>query len=127
MKMKKTIQTKNAPAPIGPFSQAAVYGGTLYVSGQLALDPATGELAPADIKIQTRRVMDNLMAIVEAAGSTAGNILKCTILLTDMGDFAAMNEVYGSYFEGEPPARICYQVSALPRGAMVEVDAVAAI
>ena len=124
--MKKIIQTKNAPAPIGPFSQATHYNGTLYVSGQLPIDPTTGEIDGTDIQTQTRRVMDNLMAIVEAAGATAANILKCTILLTDMRHFAAMNEVYGSYFAAGPPARICYQVSALPRGAIVEVDAVVA-
>lgn len=125
--MKKIIHTPNAPAPIGPFSQATLHGGTLYISGQLPIDCATGELCEADIKAQTKLVMENLLAIVDAAGATAADILKCTILLTDMAHFGAMNEVYGSFFKGEPPARICYQVSALPKGAIVEIDAVAAV
>ena len=125
--MKKIIQTNNAPAPIGPFSQAVAHGNTLYVSGQLPIDPATGEMDGADVQTQTKRVMQNLLAIVQAAGATAADILKCTILLTDMKDFAAMNEVYGSYFPTEPPARICYQVTALPKGAIVEVDAIVAL
>lgn len=125
--MKKVIQTENAPAPIGPFSQAVAHNGTLYISGQLPIDPATGEIHGTDVKAQTQTVMQNLLAIVEAAGATPSDILKCTILLTDMGNFAAMNEVYGSYFTAEPPARICYQVSALPKGAIVEVDAIVAL
>jgi len=124
--MKKIIQTTHAPAPIGPFSQATAHGGTLYVSGQLPIDPATGEIDGTDVQTQTQRVMQNLLAIVEAAGATAADILKCTILLTDMNDFAAMNAVYGSFFPTDPPARICYQVTALPKGAIVEVDALVA-
>ncbi|MCL2572333.1 MAG: RidA family protein [Defluviitaleaceae bacterium] len=119
-----TVATKNAPAAIGPYSQAKVHGGVLYVSGQLPMCPETGEMEQGDIKAQTRLVMNNLKAIIEAAGSSLENVLKATILLTDMADFAAMNEVYGSYFSGSPPARICYQVCALPRGAAVEIDAV---
>ncbi|MCL2365300.1 MAG: RidA family protein [Defluviitaleaceae bacterium] len=125
--MKKIIQTANAPAPIGPFSQATAHGSTLYVSGQLPIDPTTGEIDGTDVQTQTQRVMQNLLAIVEAAGATPADILKCTILLTDMNDFAAMNAVYGSFFPAEPPARICYQVTALPKGAIVEIDAIVAL
>jgi len=125
--MKKIIQTNLAPAPIGPFSQATAHGGTLYVSGQLPIDPTTGEIEGTDVQTQTQRVMQNLLAIVEAAGATSADILKCTILLTDMNDFAAMNAVYGSFFPTDPPARICYQVTALPKGAIVEVDAIAIV
>jgi len=127
MTMKKIIQTKNAPAPIGPFSQATVHGGTLYVSGQLPIDPGSGEVCGNDVRAQTKLVMENLLAIVEAAGATAEDVLKCTILLTNMGDFAAMNEVYGSFFPQNLPARICYEVCALPKGAIVEVDAIVAL
>ena len=125
--MKKIISTKNAPAAIGPYSQATAHGNTLYVSGQLPIDPGTGEICGTDITAQTHLVMKNLIAILEAAGTKAENILKCTILLTDMAHFAQMNEAYGSYFPAEPPARICYQVTALPKGAIVEIDAIAAL
>jgi len=125
--MKKIINTKNAPAAIGPYSQATVHGNTLYVSGQLPIDPGSGEICGADIAAQTHLVMKNLLAILDAAGTNPGNILKCTILLTDMAHFAQMNEVYASYFPAEPPARICYQVTALPKGAIVEIDAIAAL
>ena len=125
--MKKVISTTNAPAAIGPYSQAIVHNGVLYVSGQLPIDPASGELRLGSITEQTELVMKNLMAIVEAAGATGDNILKCTILLTDMANFVPMNEIYSKFFPGEPPARICYQVTALPRGAAVEVDAICAV
>ena len=125
--MKKIINTKNAPAAIGPYSQATVFNNTLYVSGQLPIDPGSGEICGTDVKAQTKLVMQNLLAIVEAAGAKAENILKCTILLTNMADFVAMNEVYGSFFPNDPPARICYQVTALPKGAIVEIDAIVAL
>ena len=125
--MKKIISTTNAPAAIGPYSQATVYNQILYVSGQLPINPATGELITGDISAQTHQVMQNLSAIVDAAGSRMENILKCTILLTDMADFTAVNEAYATYFPKEPPARICYQVVALPKGADVEIDAVCAL
>ncbi|MCL2190129.1 MAG: RidA family protein [Defluviitaleaceae bacterium] len=125
--MKKIINTKNAPAAIGPYSQATVHNGTLYVSGQLPIDPGSGEICGTDIKAQTTLVMQNLKAIVEAAGAKLENILKCTILLTDMAHFAQMNETYAGFFPSDPPARICYQVTALPKGAIVEIDAIVAL
>lgn len=125
--MKKIITIKNAPAAIGPYSQATVHEKTLYVSGQLPIDPATGDMATGDIVAQTHQVIKNLLAIINAAGSTAADVLKVTILLTDMAHFSAVNEVYASYFDSNPPARICYQVVALPKGACVEMDAIAAI
>ena len=123
--MRKIVNTDKAPAAIGPYVQATVHNGTVYVSGQLPIDPATGEFCPGGVSEQTTQVMKNLSAILEAAGSSVDKLLKCTILLTDMADFAKMNEVYASFFPGEPPARICYQVTALPKGAMVEIDAIA--
>ena len=125
--MKKTIQTQNAPGAIGPYSQGVVHGNTLYVSGQLPLCPTTGEMVNSTIEAETHQVLKNLQAIIEAAGSNLGNVLKATILLTDMANFAVVNEVYASYFPQDPPARICYQVTALPKGANVEIDAICAI
>jgi len=125
--MKKVVSTSNAPAAIGPYSQATIYNQVLYISGQLPIDPSTGEMVGDDISRETHQVMRNLAAIVEAAGGKMENVLKATILLTDMGCFAAVNEVYSSYFPENPPARICYQVVALPKGARVEVDAVCAL
>ena len=125
--MKKIISTGNAPAAIGPYSQATVHNQTLYVSGQLPIDPTTGEMVAGDIAQETHQVMKNIAAIVEAAGGNMENVLKATVLLTDLANFAAMNEVYGSYFPQNPPARICYQVVALPKGARVEVDAIVAL
>jgi 2-iminobutanoate/2-iminopropanoate deaminase len=125
--MKKIISTPNAPAPIGPFSQATAFNGVLYVSGQLPVDAATGEVCTGSIGEQTTLVMNNIKAIVDAAGATMADVLKCTILLTDMADFAAVNEAYGAFFSDDPPARICYQVSALPRSVDVEVDAMVAL
>ena len=123
----KTISTKNAPAAIGPYSQAKVYGGVAYISGQLPMHPATGEMELGDIKAQTKLTLENLAAIVEASGSSMDKVLKATILLTDMANFAAVNEVYASFFKDSPPARICYQVCALPKGAAVEIDAICAV
>ena len=125
--MKTIVNTDKAPAAIGPYSQATVHNGVVYVSGQLPIDPVTGELETGDIAAQTRLVMKNLAAIIDAAGSNMDNVLKCTILLTDMAHFAQVNEVYASFFTGSPPARICYQVSALPKGVAVEVDAICAV
>jgi 2-iminobutanoate/2-iminopropanoate deaminase len=127
--MKEIIVTKKAPAAIGPFySQGTVHNGTLYVSGQLAIDPASGEICPGDITAQTHFVMQNISAIVDAAGGKMEDVLKCTVLLTDMAHFSKMNEAYASHFHGEPPARICYQVSELPKkGAIVEIDAIVAV
>jgi len=125
--MKKIVNTTKAPAAIGPYSQGTVHNGTLYVSGQLPINPESGEMVTGDIKAETTMVLKNLEAIVTEAGGKLENILKATILLTDMGDFAAVNEVYGGFFPSEPPARICYQVCGLPKGARVEIDAICAL
>ena len=126
MKMKmKIIETDRAPAAIGPYSQAVVAGGILYVSGQIPLDPATGEIVEGGLVAQTNRVMENLKAVVEAAGGEVGSIVKVTIYLTDMQQFATVNEIYGTYFSAPYPARACVEVSALPKGVEIEMDAVA--
>ena len=126
--MRTIVSTTNAPAAIGPYSQATVHNGVIYVSGQLATCPVTNELyTGGDIAQETHQVMKNIAAIVEAAGSSMDNMLKCTVLLTDIGNFAQVNEVYAGYFKGSPPARICYEVCALPRGAHVEIDAICAV
>jgi 2-iminobutanoate/2-iminopropanoate deaminase len=122
--MPAAITTQAAPAAIGPYSQAIRAGEFLFVSGQIPLDPATGAVVGADVRAQTRRVLDNLRAIVEAAGATLGLVVKTTVYLADMSDFPALNEEYGRYF-GEPaPARVTVQVARLPRDARVEIDAV---
>ncbi len=124
--MKKTvINTTNAPGAIGPYSQAISTGEMVFVSGQLPIDMATGELENKDIKAATKNSMDNLKAILAEAGLSMKDVVKTQIFLTDLGDFVAMNEVYGSYFEGEFPARSCYQVAGLPKGATVEIEAIA--
>ena len=125
--MKKAISTENAPATIGPYSQAIAHGQTLYISGQLPIDPATGELIDGDIAQQTEQVMQNISAIVTASGGKMENVLKTTILLTDLANFAVVNEAYAKFFPVAPPARVCYQVVALPKGAQVEIDAICAI
>ena len=122
--MKKIIVTGHAPAAIGPYSQGVLAAGTLYVSGQLPLDPATGTISEG-IAAQTARALDNLGAILRQTGCGYENVVKTTVLLADMADFAAMNEVYARYFATEPPARACYQVARLPKDALVEIEAVA--
>lgn len=125
---KHVVATDRAPRAIGPYSQAIAHGGLVFCSGQIALDPHTGEMVgAADVRVQARRVLDNLKAVVEAAGSSLDRVLRCTIYLTDLGDFGAVNEIYGSYFAGAPPARATVQVAGLPKGGMVEIDAIAAI
>ncbi len=124
--MKKAIHTENAPAAIGPYSQATVHGDTLYVSGQIPVDPKTGEM-PTDIKEQTRQSLENLKAIIESAGSDMNSVLRCGIFIKDMNDFAAINEVYSSFFEEPYPARATVEVSRLPKDARVEIDAIAII
>ncbi len=124
MTMKKTIASPKAPAAVGPYSQAVELNGTLFISGQLPVDPATGEM-PQGIEAQTRRSLDNLGYILEEAGLGFDDIVKTTVLLDDIADFGAMNAVYAEYFNGDKPARVCYQVAALPKGAKVEIDAVA--
>ena len=122
--MKKTIASAKAPAAVGPYSQAVELNGTLFVSGQLPTDPATGQM-PDGVEAQTRRSLDNLGYVLEEAGLGFGDVVKTTVLLTDIADFGAMNAVYAEYFKGDKPARVCYQVAALPKGAKVEIDAVA--
>ncbi|HKX20022.1 MAG TPA: RidA family protein [bacterium] len=122
---KRIVRTENAPDAIGPYSQAVVAGGFVYTAGQLALDPRTGQLVPGDVRIQTKRVMENIKVILESAGSSLANVVKTTVFLRDMNDFGAMNEIYGSYFQEEPPARSTFQVAKLPRDGAVEIEVVA--
>jgi len=122
--MKKIIYTKNAPQAIGPYSQAVEINGTLYISGQVPVNPTTGEV-PEGIKAQTEQVMKNIGAILEAAGYSYKNVVKSTCLLSDMANFKAMNEVYGSVYKEDPPARAAYGVVQLPLGALVEIETIA--
>ncbi len=126
---RKAIQTPEAPAAIGPYSQAIVAGGFVFCSGQIPLDPQTGDLVGGDdVRAQTRRVMDNLGAVLTAAGSDFGQVVQTTIFLSDMNDFAAVNEVYASYFEGmEPPARATVEVARLPKDVRVEIACTALV
>src|SRR5215813_4439130 len=124
--MKKIISTSGAPGAIGPYSQAVRSGSFLFCSGQIPLDPKSGQMVPGDIAAQTRRVLDNVVAILKAEGLTFDHVVKTTIFLTNLGDFQTVNEIYGSYFKKDPPARSTIQVSALPRGANVEIDVIAA-
>ena len=123
--MNQVIHTPSAPAAIGPYSQAVQAGNLLFVSGQLPVDPATGEFAGQDIESQTRQSLTNVTKILEAAGYTCADVVKTTVLLADMGDFAAMNAVYGEFFRENCPSRACFAVKALPKGALVEIEAVA--
>ncbi|SDL40666.1 2-iminobutanoate/2-iminopropanoate deaminase [Kriegella aquimaris] len=124
--MKKIINTSKAPAPIGPYNQAVLSGNTLYVSGQIPLDPKTGELVEGDIKKETARSMDNLKAILNAAEMTFENVIKTTIFIKDMNQFSKINEVYGSYFnEASAPARETVEVANLPKFVNVEISAIA--
>ncbi len=122
---KKIIHTDDAPAAVGPYSQAVKIGKLVYTAGQIPLDPATGKIVDGDVQAQTERSLQNLQAVLEAAGSSLKNVVKTTVFLQDMGDFAAMNEVYGRYFDKKPPARSAVEVAALPLGAQVEIEAVA--
>jgi 2-iminobutanoate/2-iminopropanoate deaminase len=127
---KQAISTASAPAAIGPYSQAVRVGDFVYTSGQVALDPATGQMVSGGIEAQTVRVLENLKAVVEAAGATLGQVFKTTVFLKDMSDFAAMNAVYGRYFAPEgavPPARSTVEVARLPKDALVEIEVVAAL
>ena len=124
---KGVISTAAAPAAIGPYSQAIRAGNLLFVSGQIPLDPATGQLVQGDIGAQTRQVLQNLAAILEAAGSGLDRVVKTTVYLRDLGEFAAMNEVYGEFFPAQPPARATVQVARLPRDASLEIDVVAEV
>ncbi len=120
-----SIHTPKAPAAIGPYSQAIQAGNTVYVSGQIPIDPNTGAFAGQDIVSQTRQSLTNIRSILEEAGLSMKNVVKVTVLLTDIGEFAAMNEVYAQFFEAPYPARAAYQVAALPKGAKVEIEAIA--
>ena len=122
--MIEKIHTNGAPAAIGPYSQAAVVGNLVYTSGQIAIDPAVGDIVAKDVRGQTEQVMKNLGAVLEAAGSSYQKAVKTTCFLADMGDFAVFNEIYGRYFT-EKPARSCVAVAALPKGALVEVEVIA--
>lgn len=125
---KQIINTPNAPAPVGAYNQATLHKGVLYVSGQIALDPNTGELLTADIETETRRVLDNLGAILEAAGTNFGNILKCSVFVSDMENFGKINTVYGTYFEeATAPARALVEVANLPKYVNVEISCIAAV
>ena len=122
--MKTIIKPKNAPAPIGPYNHAVRVGDLLFCSGQIPLD-AQGQLVTGDIRAQTERVLENVKAILADQGLTFANVVKSTVFMTNLGDFAAMNEIYGKYFTGDFPARSTIQVAALPRGASVEIEVVA--
>ena len=122
--MNKTITASNAPAAVGPYCHAKLAGNTLYTSGQLGLVPATGEL-PEGVEAQATQALDNLKAVLEAAGMSCADVVKTTVFLADIKDFAAINVIYAKYFEGEAPARSCVQVAALPKGALFEIEAVA--
>lgn len=124
---RETVRTDSAPAAIGPYAQAIKANGFVFLSGQIALDPGTGQMTGQDIKTQTRRVMDNVKAVLEGAGSSLERVVKCTVFLKDMNDFGPMNEEYGSYFKELPPARTTVQVAKLPRDALIEIDVIAAL
>jgi 2-iminobutanoate/2-iminopropanoate deaminase len=123
--MRTAVATDRAPRAIGPYSQAVRAGDFLFLSGQIPLDPATGQVVEGDIAAQTRRVMDNLQAVLAAAGASLDAVVRTTIYLADLGDFATVNEVYGSYFASSAPARSTVQVARLPRDARIEIDAIA--
>lgn len=121
------IKSKDAPAAIGPYSQATLHNGIMYVSGQIPLDPQSGELVSGTIEEETHRVMKNLFAILQEAGMGFDNVLKCTIFVKDLGNFGKINEVYGSYFSANPPARETVEVSRLPKDVNVEISCIAAL
>ena len=125
--MKTVISTSKAPAAIGPYSQAIKSGDTLYLSGQIGMDPATGELVSADVKEQAAQALANMKAILAEAGATPANVSKVTVFIVDMADFPAVNAVYAETFGSEPPARSCVAVAALPKGARVEIEATAVL
>ncbi len=124
--MKKIISTEKAAQPVGPYNQAVQFNNMLFVSGQIPLDPATGELVKGDVQEQTRMVMQNMQAILEAAGMDFSHVIKCSIFISDMHDFPKINEVYATYFPEEPPARETVQVGALPKFVDVEISCIAA-
>ena len=123
--MRDVVSSRDAPAAIGPYSQAVHAGGFLFISGQIPLDPESGEVVNGDVSAQTHRVMRSLGALLEAAGAGFDDVVRTTVFLTDLGDFARVNEVYGSYFTAPAPTRATVQVAALPKGVSVEIDAIA--
>jgi 2-iminobutanoate/2-iminopropanoate deaminase len=125
MDVKYPISTTDAPRAIGPYSQGIKAGGFVFVSGQVAFDPATGKLIEGDVRAQTERVLKNITAILDAAGSSLDQVVKCTVFLKNMEDFVPMNEVYGTFFGNEPPARATVEVSKLPKDMLVEIDCIA--
>lgn len=125
--MKDVVLTDRGPKPIGPYSQAIKSGGFLFASGQVALDPLTNEFVPGDVAKQTERILENVKGILEAAGSSLHRVVKTTVFLKNMGDFSAMNEVYGRYFSAAPPARSTVEVARLPKDALVEIEVIAAL
>jgi 2-iminobutanoate/2-iminopropanoate deaminase len=126
--MRTTVSSDEAPKAIGPYSQAIKAGNLLFCSGQIPLDPKSGEMVGAsDVRAQARRVMQNLEAVLVAGGASFGSVVKTTIYLKDLGDFGAVNEIYGGYFKEAPPARATVQVAGLPKGALVEIDAIAVV
>lgn len=125
--MREIVLTDRGPKPIGPYSQAIKANGLLFVSGQVAIDPKTNEFAGGDIRQQTERVMENIKGVVEAAGTELSHVIKTTVFLKNMGDFAAMNEVYGRYFSSAPPSRSTVEVARLPKDAFVEIEVIAAV
>lgn len=123
----RTLHTEKAPAAIGPYSQAVVTGNLMYTAGQIAIDPATGQIVPGDVTVQTERVMKNLAAVLESGGATWNDVVKTTVFLMDMADFPRVNDVYGRMIGDARPARSTVQVSGLPRGVLVEIEAVAVV
>jgi len=123
--VRKTVSTRKAPGAIGPYSQAIKANGFLFLSGQVALNPESGELVAGDVQAQTEQVLKNLKAVLEAAGSSLAAVVKTTVFLADMNDFAAMNEVYGRFFTADPPARATVEAARLPKDARVEIEAIA--
>jgi 2-iminobutanoate/2-iminopropanoate deaminase len=125
--MREVIATEQAPQAIGPYSQAIRAQGLIFTSGQIAIDPATAQIIAGDVSAQTDRVLKNLAAILQTSGSSLEKVLRCTVFLKNMGDFAAMNEVYGRYFEQSPPARSTVEVARLPKDALIEIDVIALV
>ena len=123
--MREVIATEQAPQAIGPYSQAIRAQGLIFTSGQIAIDPATAQIIGGDVSAQTDRVLKNLAAILQASGSSLEKVLRCTVFLKNMGDFTAMNEVYGRYFQREPPARSTVEVARLPKDVLIEIDVIA--
>ena len=123
--MREVIATEQAPQAIGPYSQAIRAQGLIFTSGQIAIDPATAQIIASNVSAQTDRVLKNLSAILQASGSSLEKVLRCTVFLTNMGDFTAMNEIYGRYFKQAPPARSTVEVARLPKDVLIEIDVIA--